>query len=165
MPKQPTAQQRANLAPFTGTDGHARAVAAGIKSGEVRRAKKQANELQQTTDSRELHKNLTELVTTFERGNLPLAAAAAAQYLIARVLTGGITIEGRDVASLISALVDVARLEGGQSTSHTVIAHMSSVETMERLQELRGPDAGGAKRSGTATNPERVATIETNARG
>jgi hypothetical protein len=134
-----------NLAPYnTSEEGRARASAAGKKSVEVRRANKLTRELVATTDATQLATQLAAITTTFKRDELPAAAAATAQYLISKVLTGGIEVHGKDVAALIATLVDVARLEEGQSTSNAVIAHVSSSATLDRLHELRGvTDVGG----------------------
>lgn len=146
-----------NLKPYgTTPEAKARAKAAGIKSGEVRRANKQAKELAQTTNSTDLHNHLTKLVTTFKRDQLPQTAAAAAQYLIAKVISGHIEITGKDVAPLIATLVDVARLEEGQSTSNAVVAHMSSKEALDRLTLLRQEQGASNTGPTVTTVPELV---------
>ena len=133
----PTDKQTASLKPFNGPDGAARAKAAGIKSGEVRRANKQKKELANIKTSNELNTHLNDLINTFKRDQLPQSAAAAAQYLIAKVVSGGIEIPGNAVGGLIETLLNMARLEEGQSTSNSVVAHMSSKDALDRLVELR----------------------------
>jgi hypothetical protein len=62
---------------------------------------------------------------SFERDELGADAAAAAGWLLGRIVTGGIPIRnGAEAAELLRALVDVARLEAGESTSNTVVAHV-----------------------------------------
>ena len=138
-----TAQQAANLTPFTGEEGRARASAAGKKSAAVRKANKEAHAVAKVKTSVELNEKLAEIALTFQRGTLAAAAASTAQYLMALIVSGAVEMQGRDLAPLISSLVDVARLEEGQSTSNAVVAHLSSAETRARLTELRG--TGGAE--------------------
>jgi hypothetical protein len=127
-----------NLTPFTGPDGHDRAVAAGKKSAEVRRKKKVARDLAADKTATGLNDAVADLISTFERGNLAEAAAAGCQYLIALVVTGAVEVSGKDIAPLAQTFLDIARLEEGQSTSNHVVAHLSSKETLTRLTELRG---------------------------
>lgn len=147
---------RHNLTPFTGEEGRKRASAAGKKGAESRRRKKEEAELAKIETSTDLQLKLEDIRTTFQRSSLSAAAASTAQYLMALVVSGSVTLSGKDIAPLIGQLVDVARLEEGQSTSNSVVAHLSSTETLTRLQELRGQDEaslGPQPQIGDTNNP------------
>lgn len=134
-----------NLTPFTGEEGRKRASEAGKKSAAVRRAKRDNKELAKVRTSNDLNKALTDIKSTFDRGTLADSAASTAQYLMGLIVTGAVEVTGRDMASLIQTLVDVARLEEGQSTSNAVVAHVSSKDAIAHLAALRGEDEGEAK--------------------
>jgi hypothetical protein len=104
------------LRPFVKGDG--RAVAAGRKGAETRRAKRAA----ERAASEQVAGELRRLVGSFDREALgPLAAAAAAD-MIGRVARGEQAV--RDPADWVRVLVDVARLEAGEVTSASVVAHV-----------------------------------------
>ena len=135
----PTAKQTANLKPFgQDTEGKRLASEAGRKSGEARRKKREQRQLSNITEPDQISHKLDEVLTSFKREELGPTAASAAQYLIGRVITGGIEIPGNAVGGLIETLVGIARLEGGLSTSNSVHVSMSSGDVLARLESLRG---------------------------
>ena len=134
MPRQAATQ---NLTPFTGEEGRKRASEAGKKSAAVRAAKKKDAQLAKVKTSYDLNVGLAEITATFQRGTLATSAAATAQYLMALIVSGSVELSGKDLAPLIGQLVDVARLEEGQSTSNAVIAHLSTDVALEKLEALR----------------------------
>ena len=106
-----------HLTPFT--KGDPRAIAAGRKGGETRRANRDAR-VKKAADAA---KQLATFSETFERSTLGSNAANVAQYIMGRVGTGDIPVRnGDEAAALLRALVDIARLEEGQATSHTISA-------------------------------------------
>lgn len=119
---------RAGLQPFE--PGDPRAVAAGKRSAEVRRARGQAERLRKLEPLQVL-----ELVgDSFRRDQLGPLAAAAAMWTIGEVVAGRQKV--RDPAAWVRVLVDVARLEAGEVTS----ASASLVVTpgdLARAVELR----------------------------
>jgi len=110
-----------NLTPFV--KGDARAVEAGRKGAAVRRARRDAK----ASSVREVAAVLTTLRGEFDRGSLGPDAAAVGGWLLGRIVSGSIPIRnGDEAASLLRALVDVARLEAGESTSNTLVAHVGA---------------------------------------
>jgi len=125
-----------NLTPFDSR----RAIEAGKKSGQVRRNKKVARKV--LNDGAAL--SLARLSATFKREDLGGTSAAMAQALMVGLADGVIEIDPKVVPDLIRVLVDVARLEAGQATSHTV--RLGDAGVMARLEELRAQaTTGGAE--------------------
>ena len=121
------------LQPFT--KGDPRAVAAGKKSAETRRAKREATAIVKVRDADQGAELIDTLVTRYERDKMGASAAAAVQHLIANVISGAVPIkDATDAANLIKVLFDVARLEEGQSTSN--VLH-GSVQIVERIEAMR----------------------------
>lgn len=122
----------ANLQPFT--KGDPRAVEAGRKGAEVRRA----NRARQAGDAQTVATELATLRASFERETLGPNAAAAAQWLIARVTRGDIPVRnGDEAAALLRAFVDVARLEAGEATAHSIHATIDRGEAVARVAALQ----------------------------
>jgi hypothetical protein len=109
------------LTPFR--KGDPRAAEAGRKGAAARRA----NRLALASSSAEVRRNLDELRGTLQRGDLGGNAAAGASWLIGQIVAGRIPVRnGEEAATLLRALVDVARLESGESTSNTLVAHVGA---------------------------------------
>lgn len=81
---------------------------------------------------------LAEVRDTFDRATLGDSAAAFAQWLMAAALKGDIKVAGKDLAPLLKTLVDIARLEAGEATSHTAVAHVSATadEVLGQIQQM-----------------------------
>ena len=148
----PTEKQTANLKPF-GQDAEGKRLAseAGRKSGEARRKKREQRELSNIVEPDQISHKLDEVLTSFKREELGPSAASAAQYLIGRVISGGIEIPGNAVGGLIETLVGIARLESGLSTSNSVHVSMSSSDALARLENLRAVGGGGVEAEGGTT--------------
>lgn len=114
------------LTPFVKGDG--RAVEAGRRSAESRRAKRLAERA--TVDT--LASDLRALASTFQRGDLGPVALGAALDMIGRVQRGEVSV--RDPAEWVRVLVDVARLEAGDPTSASVVLHASAIDRVRQLQ-------------------------------
>jgi hypothetical protein len=81
---------------------------------------------------------LRRIVDAYPRDQFGPAAAALALDLIGRVARGEMKVRhAGDVAELVRVLADVARLEAGQPTSASVVAHLSSEDAAERLTRLQ----------------------------
>jgi len=58
---------------------------------------------------------------------------------MARVLSGEVPIRhASDAAEWVRVLVDIARLEAGQPTSASIVAHVDGAAVTARLDEIRG---------------------------
>jgi len=131
-PSRVPAHGRGKITPFRPGDpvaarGRRLGQAAQREAAVLRRAK--------ITELRDL---VADAIEAHPRERLGPAAAAAASSVIASVLTGDVRIRhGEDAAALIRVLVDVARLESGDATSHTLNAHLSPDDTLARIRELR----------------------------
>jgi hypothetical protein len=121
----------ANLQPFQ--KGDPRASEAGRRGAAAKRAKREI----ERASSQETSAHIATLVTTYTREDLGPAAAAAAVELIGRVSRGEIPVRhAGDAAELVKVLVDVARLEAGESTSNAVVAHVTS-DQLARVRALQ----------------------------
>ncbi|HKE51286.1 MAG TPA: hypothetical protein VKE25_07230, partial [Actinomycetes bacterium] len=110
--------------------GDPRARAASLKGAETRRAKAAARK----GTVRAMAEELTAISATFDRDRLGTHAAACASWLMGRVVSGQIPVRnGDEAATLLRALVDVARIEAGQPTGTTVVAHLGSSAMAEVL--------------------------------
>ena len=119
------------LHPFT--RGDPRAVELGRRSAEVRKSKQA---LRRAT-SQEASAHLASLRLCYDRGTLGDSAAVVALDLLGRVSRGEIAVRnGSEAAELFRALVDVVRLESGESTSNTIVAHLSG-DPLARFRELQ----------------------------
>src|SRR5262249_9586531 len=117
------------LHPFEKGDERARVAA--LRSVEVRRAKRAILR----AETEEAATYIGRLGATYQGEDLGPAARAAALSVIARVERG--EMHPRDPAEWIRALADIARLEEGQPTSATVVAHLSGEALAEKLRELQ----------------------------
>lgn len=121
-----------NLRPFK--PGDPRAIEAGRKSAAVRRAKR-ADQVQRGSDAAS---ELRAFAASFERGDVAPAAWAVAGLLLHKIASGAIEVRrGDEAAALLRAVVDVARMEGGEPTSASVVAHMSSGDMAARIARLQ----------------------------
>lgn len=127
------------LLPFSDTpEGRKRASEAGKKGA----ATKKAQALARRIENQALTQQLAELRDTYHRDDLGPTAAALAQELMRRTVTGQIPVRnGEELAKLLGQLVEIARLESGQATAHT--AHVAAsaqdlVEVLRREQAERG---------------------------
>ena len=122
---------RANLRPFKDS---AAASAAGKKGAETRRAKA----LLKQADSKALSAQLKLIRSTFSRDDLGPTAAALATHVMANISAGNIPIRhAGEAAELLRVLVDVARLEAGEATAHTLSATMTAEQVTARVAELQ----------------------------
>jgi hypothetical protein len=133
------------LTPFDATEeGRRRASELGKRGAEARRRKREAQQLVTVEDASAGANLIDTLTSRYNRDNLAPSAAAAAQHLIAKLGNGDIPIkDGTDFANALRALVDVARLEEGQATSHTLHASMDAGAIVARIEQLRGELAPG----------------------
>jgi hypothetical protein len=121
------------LVEHTFVKGDERAREAGRKSAAVRAERKRIERLSNIETVDQLHA-LTEACRTVDLADASLTAAI---WAIAQVTAGKVPLRhGEDVAALVRALVDVARLINGQPTSTSAIVHMSAAEANARLREL-----------------------------
>jgi hypothetical protein len=138
MTKTPTTKQQANLKPFSNTDPEARARASanGRKGQLIKKQRAALAQQQKLGNSEEAKHALDQALSSFQRDTLGPGAIAAAQMLIARVLTGDVPVRhAGDAADLIRVLVDVGRLEGGEATSLSVT--MDAAAVTARIEMLR----------------------------
>jgi hypothetical protein len=125
---------RDHLVPFVAGDPDGRAAEAARKSHAVRRAKR----AMVRADAQAVAAHLRTLRDSHERDRLGESCAAAAADLVGRVTRGEIPVRhAGDAAELVRVLVDIARLEAGQPTSASVVAHLTSDAARARLAELR----------------------------
>ena len=133
-----------NLIPFNSTEeGRARARELGAKGGRKRAANAAAKADVTRAARGELITTLTELTERFNRDDLGNQAAGVAQMLMGRIANGEIEVSGRDVSGLIQVLVNVTRLEEGQSTENSLRLTLSADDAMDRIKVLRAQGAGG----------------------
>ena len=85
---------------------------------------------------------MRQAVEGFKRDELGPQAAAAAQFLIGRILAGDIEVGSRDIAPLIDTLVTITRLEEGQSTSNHVHLRVDGADAITHLRQLRAQGQG-----------------------
>jgi hypothetical protein len=120
-----------NLQPFK--KGDPRAIEAGRKGGQARRVRAELVR----AETQKVAQHVATLAATFDREDLGPAAAAVAMELIGRVSRGEIPVRhAGDAAELVKVLVDVARLEAGESTSNAVVAHVTS-DQLARVRALQ----------------------------
>jgi len=118
-----------------------RARLAGLRSAEVRRARKVAGRLA----SEEVARDVRALAETYQRQELGPIAIAAAIDLIGRCARGEIPVRnGAEAADLVRALVDIGRLEAGEAQRSVAVAHLSGPALATRLRELQRDDVSAA---------------------
>lgn len=110
-----------NLRPFI--RGDPRAVEMGRRGAETRKRRAAI----QRADGVAVLQQVRTLAATARREDLGPAAVAAALDMIGRVTRGEQTV--RDPDAWVRVLVDVARLEAGESTSNTIVAHVGARAT------------------------------------
>lgn len=139
------------LVPFDSTpEGRARASELGRRGAQARQRNREAKAIATVNTAEAGAAAIASLAAAYDRANLATGAAAAAQHVIARVTNGDIPIRhGGDAAELLRALVDIARLEEGQATSHVLHGSISA-ELGERITALQAQLAEG---TGGSTNP------------
>jgi hypothetical protein len=107
--------------------------AAAQRSAEVRRARKRLG----PTTTLDVRRLLDDAVQAHERSKLGPTAAALAAEIMGRLLVGEIKLRGADVAPVLRALVDIARLESGEPTSAALVAHVDAATIASRVTELQ----------------------------
>lgn len=135
-----------NLIVFSKDDPEARARAReqGRKGGLKRAENARRRKALEARASKDAIEQLEDLTSRFNREDLGRNAAAVANMLMGRVVSGEIEVTGKDVASLVEVLVNIARLEAGQATSHTVSASMDTDAVLARIDEIRSAHATGS---------------------
>lgn len=124
---------RPGLVPFDSST----AKVAAQRSADVRRSRRAVARAQSEAVAAELRR----LVGSHVREDLGPVAAAAALDMIGRVSRGEVQV--RDPADWVRVLVDIARLEAGEATSTSLVAHVSAGRVLElRDQARRALDAG-----------------------
>jgi hypothetical protein len=124
-----TGRRTDQLTPFNSTTARA----AAQRSAEVRRARRRLG----TATSLDVSHVIADALQAHERSKLgPLAAALAAEVM-GRLLTNEIKLRGADVGPVLRALVDIARLEAGEATSATLVAHVDASAVAARVGELQ----------------------------
>jgi hypothetical protein len=132
MPDHPGTNNTQHLKPFR--KGDPRASQAGKRGAATRAARAAAQRA--TIDTLATH--VRTLTHTYDRAELGPAAAAAAVDAIARVSSGEVPFRhAGDAAEWVRVMVDVARLEAGQATSQSVVAHLTAEATAARFAELQ----------------------------
>lgn len=127
---------REHLTPFI--EGDSRAVIAGKKSGEVRRARAVAERAKRSEDALTLASHLATFTQTFDRTDVGAQAAAVAQMILARIAANQIPIRhAADAAELLRVLVDVTRLEEGLHTTASLSAQLDSSAIVARIEQMR----------------------------
>ena len=108
---------------------------AGKRSAEVRRQRALARQVAAADDARTLANHLETYSQTFQREDLSTNTAAVAAMILAKLAAGQVPIRhAGDAAELLKVLVDITRLEEGQSTSN--VLH-GSVEIVKRIEAMR----------------------------
>lgn len=124
-----------NLRPFV--KGDARAAEMGKRGADARRAKRDAGR----ADVEAVALNLSRVRASFDRGDLGPTAAAVAAELLGRIASGEVPVRnGGEAAELLRVLVDVARIEAGEATSTSVVAHLGAA-AVDRVRAMRAEAA------------------------
>jgi hypothetical protein len=119
------------LTPFR--KGDDRASIMGRRGAAAKRTRRTA----QHANTRAIIKELNTLRTSYNRADLGDIAAAAALDAIGRVVRGEVRLRGADMAPWVRALVDIARLEAGEATSASLVAHVSAADVAARVDALQ----------------------------
>jgi hypothetical protein len=99
------------------------------------RAAKRADQVERGRDAAS---ELRSFAASFQREDVAPAAWAVAGLILHKVATGAVQVKrGDEAAALLRAVVDVARMEGGEPTSASVVAHMSSEAMAARIAQLQ----------------------------
>ena len=119
----------AGLTPFVKGDGRA---AAAARKGNANRAARRGLDRRTVGDAAAVGRHVA---ATWSRRDVGPLAVGVACDLLARVAAGEVRARHvGDVAELLRVCVDVARLEAGEATSSSIVAH---VGTREAVAELR----------------------------
>jgi hypothetical protein len=110
--------RRPGLVPFR--KGDARAIEAGRKGAATKQARKAA----QRAGTLAILEDVRRLAAGASREDLGAACVGAALEMIGRVSSGDQRVP--DPAAWVRVLVDVARLEAGEATSTSVVAHVGA---------------------------------------
>jgi hypothetical protein len=122
----------ANLKPFT--KGDPRASEAGRRGAQAREAKRHA----QRADNLAIAQRLRTLTAVHQRDDLGPQAAAVAADILGRISAGEIPCRHvGDAAELLRVLVDVARLEAGETTTNAAVVHVSARDVAEHVNDLQ----------------------------
>jgi hypothetical protein len=124
-----TGRRTDQLTPFTTETART----AAQRSAEVRRTRKRLGR----ATSLDVRALLDDAVEAHERSKLGPTAAALAAELMGRLLAREIKLRGADVAPVLRALVDIARLESGEPTSAALVAHVDAATITSRVSELQ----------------------------
>lgn len=156
-PDPTSPQLDASPAPFTPAHGHGqllpfskgdpRAVEAGRKGGQAASLRRAAS----STAASDAAAVLDGLRGSLKREQLGGDAALVAGLLLARIASGSIRLRGADVAAVLRVCVDIARLEEGQATSQTLVAHLSGDAVRSRVADLQRQARSILSTSATAT--------------
>lgn len=126
-----------HLRPFTS----ATASEAGKRSAAARKAKA----AEQRAAKAVIERSLTEWADTFQREDLGTRCALAAQKVAADILSGAIVVTEKNAAPILTALVDITRLEEGLHTSATMHASITmGDDPMDRIRQIRAAAQGGS---------------------
>lgn len=119
-----------NLTPFD-SERAKRASALGVQA-------KRAKRLATSAAVSEVVGNLATVRDTLARDELGGSCAAAAQWVVARVVAGQIPVRhAGDAAELLRVLVDVARLEEGSATSVALVGHLGGSDLSAAVAAMR----------------------------
>lgn len=137
-----------NLRMFDDTEeGRARARELGARGGKKRAENARKRREAAEAENRDPVEALELLSGRFNREDLGPMSAQVAMMLLGKITSGEIEVQGRDVANLIQVLVNVTRLEEGQSTNNTVHVALSAGDAMERIRMLRAQGQGAVEMS------------------
>lgn len=143
------------LTPFR--KGDPRASEAGRKGVAARRAKQAL----QRADSMAIARELATIAETHDRSMLGPTLAAVAMELAGRVARGEIPVRnGDEAATLVRTFVDIARLEAGQATSHSVHATISPADALARIEELQRAARQALSATATAADDVTPSAVE-----
>lgn len=135
-------RRTSGLRPFRKGDG--RAVEAGRRGGEAAGARRRA----ERADAVAVLESVRTLATRSDRELLGPACVGAALEMIGRVSSGEQRVP--DPAAWLRALVDVARLEAGEATSASIVAHLgagAAAEVVALRDRARAQLGAGASSS------------------
>src|SRR5262245_44536019 len=117
------------LIPFDSERGRQMAA----RSADVRRARA----LERSSDASQVASALDGLADRYERDRLGEYAGLVACHLLGEIAAGRLKVRSSDAPALLRVVVDIARLEAGQATSHTLTARLDGDSALARVLELR----------------------------